>query len=149
MKPDADVMLGGFAGTMLMDIAPQLGGEYTLGSVGIISMSMLMVAQEVDRAADVRYNENAQMRALFADAATLIDDKDLAARLVAAAKTKDESLRVRALDASNDALKKLFIELQGFVETSKAPWAPLLEEKLWAFLLESVEARRFAFPTLG
>jgi len=149
MKPDADVMLAGFAGTMLMDIAPQLGGEYTLGSVGIISMSMLMVAQEVDRAADVRYQENVQMRALFAEAAKLIDDKNLAGRLEAASTTKDESLRVRALDASNDALKKLLIELQAVAEVSKAPWAAGLEGKIWDFLLGSVEARRFVFPSLG
>ncbi|KAB7739014.1 hypothetical protein F2P47_14550 [Parvibaculum sedimenti] len=149
MKPDADVMLGGFAGTLLMDIAPQLGGEYTLGSVGIISMSMLMMAQEVDRAAEIRYQENAQLRALFAEAARIVDDKDLAKRLDAASATKDESLRVRALDASNDALKKLLIELQALAEVSKAPWAAGLESKIWDFLLGSVEARRFVFPALG
>lgn len=149
MKPEVDTALSGFFVTLMTEIAPQLGGEYSTGSVGLIGMSIAMAAQEYDRAADIRFRENEGMRALFAEAGKLVEDKALAKRLLDAAATKDTSLKVSALNASNDALKTLLIELQASAETSKSSWAPALDEKIWAFLVDAMEGRRLVFPALG
>jgi acetyl-CoA carboxylase carboxyltransferase component len=71
----------GLFGTMLMEIAPNLTAEYSAGSIGIMSMMIFMTGDEYDRAADIRAAENAEMRALFAEAAGLIEDAALKAKL--------------------------------------------------------------------
>lgn len=149
MKPEVDVVLGGFLGTLLTEIAPQLGGEYSLGSVGIIAMTIGMAAQEFDRAADIRIAENREMRALFAEAATLVEDSGLRARLSAAAASSDTSFRVSALNAANDALATLLIELQAAVEESHAAWAAAFEAKIWNYLVAAAERRKVVLPTFG
>lgn len=149
MKPEVDVVLGGFLGTLLTEIAPQLGGEYSLGSVGLVAMTMGMAAQEYDKAADVRVAENREMRALFADAAGVVEDKGLKVRLSEAAATEDTSFRISALNATNDALTKLLIELQATVEESRASWAAGLEARIWDYLVASVERRKIVLPTFG
>ncbi|HUD52215.1 hypothetical protein [Parvibaculum sp.] len=159
MKPEVDTALGGFFVTLMTEIAPQLGGEYSTGSVGLIGMSIAMAAQEYDRAADIRVRENEAMRALFAEAArlvedeardiSLVEDKAFAKRLLDAAATKDTSFKVSALNASNDALKSLLIELHAAVETSKASWASALDRKIWDLLVEAAEGRKLVFPLAG
>lgn len=149
MKPEVDVVLGGFLGTLLTEIAPQLGGEYSLGSVGIIAMTIGMAAQEFDRAADIRIAENREMRALFAEAAPLVEDSGLRARLSQAAASSDTSFRVSALNAANDALAALLIELQAAVEESQAGWARGFEAKLWNYLVAAAERRKVVLPTFG
>ncbi|MGB5949900.1 MAG: hypothetical protein WBG82_11315 [Parvibaculum sp.] len=149
MKPEVDVVLGGFLGTLLTEIAPQLGAEYSLGSVGLIAMTVGMAAQEFDRAADLRVAENREMRALFSEAAKLVGDRGLAARLKEAAASQDGSFRVSALNATNDELAKLLIELQAHVEESKADWAAPFEAKLWDYIVGAAERRRVVLPTFG
>jgi hypothetical protein len=149
MKPEIPVVMQGHVGTLFGDILPHLNAEYSMGNTSLMAMSLFMVAEEFDRAADIRVAENAEMRALFAEAGRLIDDASLAARLTEASKGKDASLRITALNASNDALKALLIELQTLVEESKAPWAPALEEKIWDYIIAAAERRKLTFPSLG
>lgn len=149
MKPEVDLVLQGYAGTLLMDVAPHLGAEYSIGNVSVMALSLFMASEEYDRAADIRVRENAGMRALFAEAAGLVEDAGLAGRLREAAATSDTSLRIGALNASNDALKTLLIELQSAVEASKAAWAAAFEKRIWQFLIESAEERKVSIPALG
>ncbi len=149
MKPEVDVVLGGVLGTLLMEIAPQLGAEYSLGSVGLIAMTIGMAAQEYDRAADIRVEENREMRALFGEAAGLVGNADLKSRLADAAATTESSFRVSALNATNDALSRLLIELQTVVEETDAPWAAALDAKIWRYLVAAAERRRVVLPTFG
>ncbi len=149
MKPEVDVVLGGFMGTLLTDVAPQLGGEYSLGSVGLIAMTIGMAAREFDRAADIRIAENREMRALFAEAATLVEDSGLKARLSEAAASSDTSFRVSALNAANDALAALLIDLQAAVEETRAGWAGAFEAKIWDYLVAAAERRKVVLPSFG
>ncbi|ABS64111.1 conserved hypothetical protein [Parvibaculum lavamentivorans DS-1] len=149
MKPDVPVVMRGLFGTMLTEIAPNLTAEYSAGSIGIMSMMIFMTAEEYDRAADIRAAENAEMRALFAEAAGLVDDAGLKAKLAEAAKGRDGSLRVSALDKENSALAALLIELHVHAEESTAPHAAGLEARIWDYLLASVERRKLPFPALG
>lgn len=149
MKPDVPVVMRGLFGTMLMEIAPNLTAEYSAGSVGIMSMMIFMTADEYDRAADIRAAENAEMRALFGEAVELIGDAALKARLAEAAKGRDASLRISALDKENSALATLLIELQAHAEESSGPHAAGLEARIWDYLVTAAERRKLTFPSLG
>lgn len=149
MKPDVPVVMRGLFGTMLMEIAPNLTAEYSAGSIGIMSMMIFMTAEEYDRAAEIRAAENAEMRALFAEAAGLVADAALKAKLSEAAKGRDASLRVSALDKDNSALAGLLIELQAHMEESTAPWSAGLEARIWNYLVAAADRRKLNFPALG
>lgn len=149
MKPDLPIVMRGFFGTMLTEIAPNLNAEYSAGSIGVMGLMVYLTAQEYERAAEVRVADNAGMRALFSEAAKLVEDQALGARLAAAAETQDRSLLVSALDENNSALATLLIELQAHVEESTAPWAAGLEARIWDYLLASTERRRLDLPSLG
>ena len=149
MKPDVDLVLQGFFGTLLMDVAPHLNAEYSMGNVGIMGMMMFMTAEEHDRAAEIRVAENTEMRALFAAAAQPVEDAALKAKLADAAASGDVSLRIKALDLANAALTGLLVALQTYVEASKAPWAGPLEARIWDYLVDATERRKLPFPSLG
>jgi hypothetical protein len=61
---------------------------------------------------------------------------------VEAAGSQEASLRISALDASNDALRQLAIELHAYVETQDAPAARRIEASLWRELAASTERRK-------
>jgi hypothetical protein len=149
MKPEVDLVMQGLAFTLLTEVIPDLHAEYSLGDVAVIAASMLVAAQEYDRAADIRAAENAEMRALFAEAAGMVEDAGLRARLREASETRDGSLRVSSLNETNDRLKALLIELQAHAEQSRANWAPALEKRIWAHLVEAVGRRTLPLPILA
>jgi hypothetical protein len=149
MKPEVDLVMQGLAFTLLTEVIPDLHTEYSLGDAAVIAAAMLAAAQEYDRAADIRAAENAEMRALFAEAARMVEDTGLRARLTEASGTCDASLRVSSLNEANDRLKALLIELQAHVEESRAGWAPALEKRIWDHLVEAVGRRRLPLPVLG
>ncbi|MEQ8326649.1 MAG: hypothetical protein RH951_05795, partial [Parvibaculum sp.] len=112
MKPDVGVVMQGFFGTLLGDVAPHLSAEYSMGHVGIMGLMLHMTGELHDRAADIRLAENSEMRSLFSHAAALVEDEALKQRLTSAAETLDASLRISVLEANNAELAALLIELQ-------------------------------------
>ena len=149
MKPEIDLVMQGLALTLITEVMPELHAEYSLGDAGVIVAAMLAAAQEYDRAADVRATDNAEMRALFAEAARVVEDRVLQDRLTQASDTRDASLRVSSLNEANDRLKALLIELQVYVEECRADWAPVLEKRVWAHLVQSAARRKLLLPVLG
>ena len=144
MKPDAGRLLEIVAGKLLLDIAPNVQPGYRQSSVGLTGMLLGMVREEFERAAARRIEENEALRALFARAAKAVADTDLRRRLETAAAAVDASLLVSRLDASNDALRGLLIELHAHVEEQDAPWARAVDAEIWRELIASTERRRFA-----
>jgi hypothetical protein len=149
MKPDVAVVMQGFFGTLLMDIAPNLNAEYSVGNTSIMGLSLFVAAEEYERAAEVRVRENEEMRALFAEAAKVVADKGLAARLLEASKGKDTSLRISALNETNAALATLLIELQVALENAKGAAVSALDGKVWDYLVAAAERRKFNLPSFG
>jgi hypothetical protein len=148
MKPEVTTVMGGYVGTLFGSILPHLNSEYSMGDTGLMAMSFMMMAQEFDRAADIRLQENEDMRALFAHAADVVDNEKLSAALRAAGSGADTSLRIHALNAGNDELKAVLIELHAYVEASDAHWAPELEMRIWSVICAGAERRKLDFPKL-
>ena len=81
MTPDVDGLLRTSFLTLVGEVAPALGG-YLAGSAGAIGALLFMAAAEYERGADIRVAENAEMRALLAEGASLVAYADLAGRLL-------------------------------------------------------------------
>ena len=114
------------------------GAAFAQGQMGLINIVMTMSAREYERGADIRHTENNDMRTLFGALAPAVGDAALKARLDTAAKTKDESLRISALNENNYALRRLLTEVQIFAEDHGMRDA---ERRIWAVLKDMAQRR--------
>lgn len=147
MRPEAgDLLMGGF-GTLLMEIAPNLNATYATGSATLVGLLMYCASIEYERGADVRKRENDTFRAIFRAAAPHLDG-DLAARVGEAGSGADESLAISALNAANDALRRVLIDLHAHVEEVDAAWARDTERAILEALDASARMRAIALPQL-
>ena len=144
MKPSPELVLNQTFAKIAMEMGPALPAGYGQGSATTTAVLLLMVAQEFDRAADIRVRENCVMRALFADAAKSVEAA-LAASLAAAAGVRDEDLTIAALDRVNGDLKSLLIELQVWAEQKGER---TLELRILRFLSEAAAARQVFLPAM-
>lgn len=147
MKPTPAAMLQGCGAALLTRIAPQLEeGSYLRGEVTTLALMMMLLAQEADRTVERLVNENAAMRALFAEAAQAPFSEELKERLAAAAAGQDTSLRVSALEESNVALRITLQRLDQAVD--RAPWAADWKRRILDLMLQSAKAGAFDLPAL-
>lgn len=136
MKPETDQILNLSALKLMTELAPAMGAQYDQGMTQVVAALLIMSAQEYDRAADIRAAENADMRALFAELAPVVREAGLRKELEAAAAEGDESLRVSALNAANEQLRRLLIRLQVHVEDAGGE-----TRRIWD-VLKAMAARR-------
>ena len=142
MKPSPELVLNQTFAKIAMEIGPVLPFGYGQSSATTTAVLLLMVAQEFDRAAEVRAKENRVMRALFADAAKGMGG-ELGAKLGAVVGVRDEDLTVSGLDRVNRELKRLLIELQAHAELAGER---VLELRILRFLSEAATARLVHLP---
>lgn len=145
MIPEVDWLLRASASRLLAEVAPALGDAYLRSNVEVIAALMAAAAEEYDRAAHLRVEENRAMRAIFADAASFLDDGGLRERLAAAAAESDGSLRVSDLNAANGRLRALLIELHALVEDRAEDWAARVRHAIDAELAASAQRRALSF----
>jgi len=144
MKPTPDLVLNHAFAKIAMEMGPALPPGYGQGSATLVGVLLLMVAQEFNRAADIRVKENAAMRALFGEAAGK-GGVALSSRLKKAAGGADPDLNIATLDRTNVELKSLLIELHAQVEESgdKALGARILN-----LLRDAATARQVFLPAM-
>lgn len=144
MKPTPELVLNLSFAKVAMEMGPALPAGYGQGSATLTGVLLLMVAQEFDRAAEIRVKENRAMRSLFAHAADGVDGA-FAERLRAAAGGRDGDLSVAVLDRANGELKTLLIELHAHVERAGDV---ALERRILRFLGEAAGARQVFLPAM-
>jgi hypothetical protein len=144
MKPTPELVLNLSFAKVAMEMGPALPAGYGQGSATLTGVLLLMVAQEFDRAADIRVKENRAMRSLFAHAAESADG-DLAKRLRAAADGRDGDLSVAVLDRVSGELKTLLIELHAQAERAGDV---ALERRILRLLGEAAGARQVFLPAM-
>lgn len=138
MKPEVDQILGVSAQQLMGQVAPLLPNSFAIGSASVLGMMMMFAAQEYDRAADIRVSENADMRALFREAAATVSDADLKTSLLSAAESRDASLKISMLNATNAELRHLLIRLQTRAEEKGEQ---VLQRRIWDVLKASADRR--------
>ena len=117
MTPSVRDVLTGVAVALARPLSPDVGPEYAAGRFGMISTLAMLAAQQAEQAAGAAIAENADMRALFADASGAYD-AELGGRLAKAAAEADADLSTPALDAANATLRRLLIDLHQAVEAA-------------------------------
>lgn len=146
MIPDVDAALRTIMISLMTEIAPDVKSAYRQASTNILAIAAMFMADEYDRAAEVRVRENVEMRRLFALCSALVEDATLRSNLENEAQSEDESLRITALNDSNARLKKLLIELQVALEGSDQVVSRDARKRIWTFLRESAERRALRLP---
>ncbi len=148
MKPSMDHLLMTMVNSVATRIIPAIHEEnYALGDAKMVAAMAIILAQEVDRAADVLIAENAALRGLFGKAVAQISG-DLADRVALAAASRDADFKVSTLEAGNAALRALLIDLHAMVEEHPEPWATALNREIWAILLHGAERRMLHLPSM-
>ena len=145
MKPEGPRTLQLLAQHMLAEIAPRLAEDYAQKTAGVVAGLLLAAAEEWDRAAARRVEENCALRVLFGDAAPLVRSSGLRSRLVAAARGSDEDLRIAPLESTNAELRALLIDLQAHIESLQSEEALRIDERIWEELRAGVSRRAIAF----
>lgn len=146
MKPDVSSVLLASVETLTTQIVPSFDGDYRGGSVSSIIVLMSLFGEEYDRAAEVRYTGNKEIKEIFSRSFAQVADSKLALKLKNSSEQEEVSLRISDLDDSATLLKNLLIELQIYVENSTAPWAANINKDIWAFL--GRDAQRTLFEAL-
>jgi hypothetical protein len=141
MKPDVDVTLQIIADSLITEIAPKISDDYIQRNTMITGMLLQSAAEEWDRAAARRVEENRTLRRLFAEVAPEIGDPELRKRLEAASGEEEESLRISDLNTSNDGLRTLLIQLHAHLEEIDTETARRIEAAIWQELRVSTERR--------
>jgi hypothetical protein len=142
VKPSPELILNHAFAKLAMEVGPALPAGYGQGSVTLTAVLLLMMAQEFDRAADIRAKENAAMRALFAEAESAVTGR-LREELRAGAASKDGNLTIATLDQGNAALKKILIALQAHAEEAGLR---ALQARILRLLQEFAMARQIFLP---
>ena len=146
MKPGIDHHLLAIAGTLGGKIIPAIAdGNYAQGDARMTAVLAVMMAQEVDRAADTLIGENTAMRALFASAKAQFAG-DLAKRLASAAASHDDNFRLSTLETGNAALKTVLIDFHAAVEKIDSDWARALDRDIWLLLHKGATDRMLFIP---
>lgn len=146
MVPELDQMMRGSFAMMVTQLLPQLGPGYQAGTLGTVGGLLFMGAAEADRAVEVRVAEDREMRALFAEAAGVVDDAALKAELEEAVAAPDPGLRVSALNEANAKAADLLIRLQAHLEGVSSAAASDLDGRIWAYLAAAASRRRLPHP---
>jgi FKBP-type peptidyl-prolyl cis-trans isomerase (trigger factor) len=141
MKPDVDLTLQLIAASLMSEVAPKISDDYTQRNSMLTAMLLQIAAEEWDRAAARRVEENGALRRLFAEAAPEIEDRELRARLEAASGEEEESVRISDLNRSNDRMRRLLIELHAHLEEIDTETARRIETAIWEELRVSTERR--------
>jgi hypothetical protein len=143
MKPDIPLVLADHAHRLAESIVPKLTG-FDANGAAMMSAMLTMISEEWDRAAARRVEENAAIRAIFADALPSLSDAALAGRLKTLADGKDTDLRISALDVTNDDLRNALGALHAHVELQESASAQQTNEAIWKELRRSVDRRRLS-----
>ena len=142
MRPDPTRFLGVAAVHLMTKTAADLGPGYEQSSVSVIGLMLTQLADEFDRAASRRVEENRELRRIFAEAAEVVTNADLRAKLAEAASGEDGSLTVSALEQNNCELRELLIALHVHVEELDSKAARGIEAQIWRELVRSTERRK-------
>lgn len=144
MKPDVSRMLEVSAISLMTRLGPGLPTHYEQSTAGALGALLLALREEFERGAARRVEENDAIRQLFLRAHPVVRDAALGERLHAAAESPSTDLAISALEAENDRLRGLLIELHAHVESLDGPEPREVDDAIWRELSRSTERRKFA-----
>ena len=127
-----------------MRVIPAISPTYHQGTIGMVATLLVIAADDWDRAASRRIEENQAMRMIFRKAAPVVSDKALSDRLAQLASTEDNDIRVSALENNNGTLRAALIDLHTQIESQSGNEAREIETAIWKEIATSTERRRLS-----
>ncbi len=141
MKPEPQRVLYAIAGA-LGDLTPEVTTAFGQQTSGLSAALSMVLAQEWDRAASRLVEENVAVTGLLERARTLITDEILHARINEVVdRIPATDLRVTALQAENDDLRRLLADVHATVDGVEGDELELLNRLIWDELRESTRRR--------
>ncbi len=113
IRPAADEIIRGVQHSIGAQLIPELAAPYAVAQAGYAAHVLSAVLAQVDGAAQQLADDNAALRALCMEAATMVTARDagLAGSLRQAAQQHDADIRLSTLAAANDRLRALAAQL--------------------------------------
>lgn len=142
MIPQPARALADLAVKLAQSIAPETRSPYAMANTGLISMLMLAMAQDSDRAAANRVADIEDMKTLFARAERDHPDAPGAAARARFLAASPPGLRISELDPYHAQGMAALIDLHAWAEVH----APALSLAIWDFLVAHTERNRFDLP---
>ena len=142
MIPNPDRALMAIALKMATSLVPEIGSSYHAANAGMMSMLLLALSQDADRAVANRLADVDALKALFKQA---LANPQAAAQLPAADRyrafcdSKCPGWLLSQISAWHDTGMALLIELHAWAEDED----PALDRAIWDFLLDHTERNRF------
>jgi hypothetical protein len=140
--PQPAKALADLAVKLATGIAPETNSSYAMANTGLISMLLLAMAQDHDRAAANRMADIGDMQTLFRAAARAHPAASGAAVREAFCNGAPAGLRISELDVFHAEGLAALIELHAWAELHDAA----LALEIWDFLLKHTERNRFDLP---
>jgi hypothetical protein len=142
MNMSIETVLRAVAESLQQQIYQGIDDEYTRSIARFAGILVGMSANWIDSAVERRVAENAALRALFADAASVVSEAALAQRLTQAAASHDPGLKISQLEIENGRLRKLLVQLHTAVELQATAAARQLDQRIWRLLSDMERARQ-------
>jgi hypothetical protein len=144
VKPEVSRFLEVASEALLAEMVPNIAPAYRQASLMTTGVMIGLVRDEFERAAERRVVENRELRRIFQEAVSIVQDQELSDRLASAAAGQEKSFLISELERNNAELRGLLIELHAHVEGQATPEALRLEAQIWRELVASTERRRVA-----
>jgi hypothetical protein len=144
MRPSGEYILQAVASALITDYVPIMTADKAQAELGLFALLIGVVSEEMERGTARRVEENKELRGLFAEALSVVQNEDLKSRLSMAARSEETDYRVSALDRTNCELLHLLTELHAHVEDLEGEGARQVEEEIWKVLENWTKRREFA-----
>jgi len=143
MIPSPSKALADLAVKLAQSIAPETNSTYAMANTGLISMLLLAMAQDHERAAANRLADIDDLKRIFSATASIRPDAPGAAARVAFTAGAPAGMRISQLDAFHAEGFEALIDLHGWAELNDTG----LNQQIWDFLFAHTERNRFDLTT--
>ncbi len=141
MRPDPGRVLMGLTSKLALTVAADCRTPFGQTTAGHAAALTMVLAQEVDRLPERLYRETEAVSAILEDALPLLD-RTLAARVrETLANRTSPDLRISSLQAANDAVRAVLVDVHAAVEALDSAAARAMNERIWDELRESTRRR--------
>ena len=148
MRPSGELILQTVANALMTEYVPVMTAEKAQAELGLFALLMGVVSEEMERAVARRVEENQEVRRLFSESLSVVQDENLRNRLSKAAEGEETDYRVSALDRVNCSLLELLTEFHGHVESLEGEAARKVEADIWRVLENWTRRREFSTSEL-
>ena len=142
MIPRGGQALQDLAIKLAIAIAPETSSPFAAANTGLVAMLLQCIAQDYDRAADVRLTDIREMKALLTELRARAP-RESHAPIDAFQREEPASFRIHDLDALHGRGLDLLIRLHAHVELNADEAA---DRRIWAFLSQFAERHAFQLP---